>query len=522
MNVMASAKTTWAAGLILLFLSTPAALVLSGCDLGAETFSTVTPDQFYQTEAEFLAAVVPVYNQLGALANGQYWWDSQISTDESIVPTRGQDWDDNGRWRRLHTHAWTPTDQASINAWNDAYTGIARANVVLENLENTSTDLEAADEFRAELRTLRAFYYYTLMDLFGGVPIVTAAVTDPNDPPSSTTRSAVFEFVETEILESIPALPMTRDGGETGRVTQGAARAILANMYLNAEVFTGEVAASGLQRGEAMYEEAIEQADAILNSGVYSLAEDFFQNFALDNHTSPEIIFAVQFVATGGPQFGYGFKTLHYDQWPQGCCNGLATLGSSYDTFDEADVRREMFLTGQAQNLFTGEPANNRQGQPLVFTKEVPLTGASEGAGYRPLKWPVDPSDPTGGTQNDYAFFRLAEIYLIKAEALHRLGRTPEALDLINQVRERAFDPPQPLTMSDVSSQGGMETVLLDERMREFHSEAKRRQDLIRFGQFTSGTWEHKDVSDPYRVLFPLPQSQIDANPNLNQNPGYN
>lgn len=506
-----------------LMVAASVALVFAGCDLSPQTYDTVTPDQFYQTEGEFRAAVVPVYNQLDALGDGQYWWDSQVSTDEGIVPTRGQDWDDNGVWRRLHTHSWTPTDPAAGNAWGDAYTGVARANTVLDNLENTSTDLgDTVDEFHAEVRTLRAFYYYTLMDLFGGVPIVTAPAADPDDPPSGTTRQAVFDFIETELSESIPDLPLERSGTNTGRVTAGVARAMLANMYLNAEVFTGEVTESGLQPGEPMYQEAIDEVDAILDSGVYSLADDFFQNFALDNHTSPEIIFAVQHVSEGGPEFNYHSKTLHYNQFPQGCCNGLATLASSYNTFEDADVRKDMFLVGQAHNLFTGEPASTREGDPLIFTEDVPLTGASEGDGIRPVKWPVDPSDASGGFQNDYAFFRLAEMYLIKAEALYRLnGPNQQTLDLINDLRERVFDPEERIEMGDVSSRGGWEAVLLDARGRELHSEAKRRQDLIRFEEFTTGTWEHKEQSEPWRVLFPVPQSELDSNPNLTQNAGY-
>ena len=513
MNTARSAFRARFLAFVVPLLALPAALVFHGCELDTETFSVVSPDDFYRTEAEFRAAVVPVYNQLDALAEGQYWWNSQVSTDESIVPTRGQDWDDNGNWRRLHTHTWTPTDPAAGSPWNDAYTGIARANTVLESLDNVETELESAPTFRAELRALRAFFYYALMDMYGGVPIVTTAVTDPDNPPSRTTRRETFDFIETELTESIQNLPEEWGGGNEGRVTVWAVRAILANMYLNAEVFAGE----------AMYAQAIEEADAIINSGSFDLADDFFQNFAIDNHTSPEIIFAVQQVAEGGPGFSYGFKTLHYDQWPQGCCNGLATLPGSYDTFSEDDLRRNMFLADTAFNFYTGEIAEDRQNNVLIFTKEVPLTGASEAAGFRPLKWPVDPSDPSGGQQNDYAFFRLAEMYMIKAEAFFRTGREAEALELINQVRERAFDPPQPFTAADVQAQGGMEEVLLAERMREFHSEAKRRQDLIRFGRFTSGTWEHKDASGDFRVLFPIPQEQIDANPNLrgNQNPGY-
>ena len=503
---------------LILLVAAATALALSGCDLSPETFDTISPEEFYQTEEEFRAAVVPVYNQIGEVALSWYWWGSQVSTDETILPTRGQDWDNNGVFRRLHRHEWTPTDNVAFNPWGDAYTGVARANSVLSNLEKSTLDESTLSEFRAEVRMVRAYFYYALMDLYGGVPITTAPAADPDNPPSDTTRRAVFNFIETELKESLPNLPLERSGANTGRATKGAARALLANMYLNAEVFKGEVTENGLQRAEPMYEEAVEQADAVINSGVYELADDFFLNFVPENHKSPEHIFAVQYVGSGGPGFRFNHRLIHWNQWPAGCCNGMAATPTSYDTFDSLDTRREMFLTGPQFNLYTGEPVFTRQGDRLVFTKDVPLSGASQSDGYRPLKWPVDPSDDSPWQQpNDYAIFRLAEIYMIKAEALWRMnGPNQESVDLMNRVRERAFDQNQPIDAGDLS-----EEFFLDERTREFHSEAKRRQDLIRFGEFTPGTWAHKNVSDPYRVLFPVPQSQLDSNPNLTQNPGY-
>jgi hypothetical protein len=171
------------------------------------------------------------------------------------------------------------------------------------------------------------------------------------------------------------------------------------------------------------------------------------------------------------------------------------------------------------QDCFSeGEPLEDRSGNPLVFTPDVPLTGASEGQGIRILKWEIDPAQTGGDQGNDYPIFRLAEIYLIKAEALNELGRTGEAVDVVNIIRQRsgdaALDPAN-------YNQASFRDQILSERLHELIAEARRRQDLIRHGKFASGAWEHKQPSDPFRVLFPVPQLQRDANPNLEQNPGY-
>ena len=138
-----------------------------------------------------------------------------------------------------------------------------------------------------------------------------------------------------------------------------------------------------------------------------------------------------------------------------------------------------------------------------------------ERSGIRVLKWEIDPARTGGDNGNNYAFLRLAEIYLIKAEALHRQGRTADGVAQVNLIRQRVFDPDEPLSNTD-----NFDDVLLRERLFELLWEATRRQDLIRFGRFTE-TWEFKSNTDPWRILGPIPQVQIDANPNLVQNPGY-
>ncbi len=508
--------------------------LLQGCtDLEEETYGVITPDQFFRTEAEIIAAMAPVYAQLRTLM-WNYHNISQHTSDETIVPARGTDWDDGGHWRQLHQHNWDAFTVDWNGAWVDAFTGVARANVVLANLDAVVVPGKAAIE--AELRFLRAFYYYVLMDLFGGVPVVTRAATDPNNLPHRATRAETFTFIESELIAARSALPASWDATNQGRATKGAADALLAKIYVNAEVFTGTVSTAGLTRGSARWQDTIDAADRVINSGEYTLAVDYFDNFRVDNHTSPEIIFAVGHLSQRNFGFNFVMRSLHYNQIPESPWNGFSTLAEIFNQFSETDLRRKVFLVGQqfvspnegciGSDCFSeGDPLLDRLGNDLEFTEHyfhpdgTPVTGdpvnVDERSGIRVLKWEIDPARTGGDNGNNYAFLRLAEIYLIKAEALHRQGRTADGVAQVNLIRQRVFDPDEPLSNTD-----NFDDVLLRERLFELLWEATRRQDLIRFGRFTE-TWEFKSNTDPWRILGPIPQVQIDANPNLVQNPGY-
>ncbi len=515
--------------LLAIFVAVPLALSLQSCtNLDEDTFGVVTPDNFFRTEAEFVAALAPVYASVRDVQWG-YWTSSEITTDEAIIPTRGTDWDDGGMWRQFHQHTWDASHPELNGAWGGAFTGIARANTVLDNLATSTTDLPQKDAFEAELRTLRAFFYYQLMDLFGGVPIVTEPALDPDNPPARNTRTEVFNFIEAELQAALPNLLPSARGANYGRVTQGTAQAILANMYLNAEVFTGTVTTNGLDRGQARWQDAVNMADALLNSGEYSLATNYFDNFSISNSTSPENIFSATYKAKGGLGLTFSMRMLHYNQIPQSPWNGYSTLAEVWQSYSDQDARKNMFLVGlqhegpnsgcSGQDCFsTGDELEDRSGNPLVFTPDVPLVGAGEGHGIRVLKFELDAAQIGGDSGNDYPIFRLAEIYLIKAEALNELNQTPQAVQTVNVIRNRsgagALDPAD-------YNQASFRTQMLLERLMELIYEARRRQDQIRHGVFTSGTWEHKAASAPYRVLMPVPQAQRDANPALDQNPGY-
>src|SRR5204863_6600130 len=233
-----------AAGLCTLLL-----VPIACTNLDATPPSAISPGNFFHTEGEVLASLAGVYAQLRGTVD-DYYNVSEISTDEMVVPTRGQDWNDNGRWLENHQQRWTansPFALADLNgAWNTLYAGVERANGLLDGIAKSPQAIPNAAVMEAEARTLRAFYYYQLMDLFGGVPLATVSPIGAPDtaitPRARVSRDSLFKFIESELLAARPALPAKWDAGFSGRVTKGVVDALLANMYINAGVFTKDAA----------------------------------------------------------------------------------------------------------------------------------------------------------------------------------------------------------------------------------------------------------------------------------------
>ncbi len=490
--------------------------------------SALSPGNFFRDQGEVLAALAGVYAQLRGTLD-DYYNLSEISTDEMVVPTRGQDWYDNGTWLETHRQLWSATSPGTLSfmngAWNTAFGGIARANTFLDATQNATVPNIAS--IRAEARTLRAFYYYLLMDMFGGVQLATTSEVKARPRE---TRDSIFKFLESELLAVRPDLPLTRDAGNSGRITRGVVDAMLANMYINAGVFTKEGAGAGginatgynsctgitVAGGKGACQAAVDRVDSLLNSSAgYTLATNFTKNFSPDNNTSPEIIFAVKFADATDLGLNFVMRALHYNQFNPSPWNGFSALAQTYNAFDASDKRRSIFLVGPQVNVLTGQPVTDRAGNPLVFTTTIAnVTSATEGEGARIYKWPADPNHVAQNNGNDFAWFRLAEMYLIKAEGeLNGATGSSNPLALVKAVRARAFTSD---TLSAVTL-----PVILRERLFEFTGEGKRRQDLVRFGQYTQ-PWEFKaGPTENFKVLMPIPQGQIDANPLLQQNPGY-
>jgi hypothetical protein len=519
-----------------MLLAAPALALVQGCtELTEQPRSAITPDDFYKTEEEVMAGVASVYAGLrNPFALDRYYNLSEVSSDEMIVPTRGQDWYDGGRWLEMDRQTWTANSPAGLedvgNAWKATYTSIARANVVLEALDKPEVAVANKAIVQMEVRTLRAFYYYMMLDLFGGVPIVTDTKIEER---ARNTKTEVFDFIAAELNAARVVLPPSRPAGESGRMTRGAAEAILASLYLNAGVMRRDNATATAYNScstvtfgtQNACDLAIAAVDRILALGIYSLPSNWRSNFTADNHLSPENIMLAKHVAAPG-DLGMNFlqRALHYTQTSPDAWNGFATIADVYNAYDDADARKAIFLVGPQVNLDPQntakyqQPVNDRSGARLVFTPTIAnVEQATEGEGVRIAKYPPDPNHNAQDHGNDFTWFRLAEMYLIKAEAQNELGLTAAAVATINGTTLRSRVGLGPFA---AATQAEFRTAILRERLFELAAESKRRMDLIRHGQYTAA-WQYKAARPAHVILMPIPKNQIDANPLLTQNPGY-
>ncbi|WNJ19657.1 RagB/SusD family nutrient uptake outer membrane protein [Pontibacter sp. G13] len=489
-------------------------------DLDEEPFTELPPDGAFQSEGDFVAGIAAVYAQLRP-----YLWNyfncSMVSTDALIIPTRGTDWLDGLRWRQLHTHEWNTTHSDIAGAYSDAFQGVARSNLFIENIENTDVIFTNAprEQYLAEARSLRAFYYFQLLDFFGGVPLILESQADYDNPPPRNSAQEIYDFIESEWTSALDDLADHPDV-EYGRISKQAVHGMLAKLYLNAEVFVGTEQLAN----------CITQCDEVINSGYFTLANSYYDNFEVDNAGSSENIFAIDYSASTdlGPTnenaMNLQMRTLHYNQLPQTPWNGFCITAEYFNSFDlDNDPRSRILLVGNqidtVDPVGTGGQVNDRDGNPLVFTPEISsISNAPENEGVRVLKWRVDPERIGESMNNDLILVRYADILLMKAEALNEQGNTGEAVNLVNEIRARPGSTVPPLT---AAGQQEFRDALIDERGVEMAWEGHRRRLLIRMDQFTQGTWDFKEVSAETRKLFPIPQVEIDANPNLTQNPGY-
>ncbi|SHG50025.1 Starch-binding associating with outer membrane [Chryseolinea serpens] len=425
------------------------------------------------------------------------------TSDELIPPTRGTDWGDNGVWRQLYQHTWDPTHSYILNTWNQIHNRIFKCTQILGSSPS-------ADE-ATHAKFLRGFFMWYAMDLFGQVPY--REVTEGADVnPKVLSRSEAFDHIVQDLTEAIAGLPTTGPIATNSKGTRAAANAMLARLFLNKAVYKGENAAGPYTFDKADMDKVVQYCDAVTADG-YSLEPEYFKNFSVS--ASKEIIFTS---AAGTPENRYRM-TLHYDNHPDGW-NGFATLADFYGTFDPADKRRGSyptpdgtefsgiargFLVGQQYNDKNEQVINSRNKKPLAFTPEVPLLGAATEQGIRVIKY--HPAD-----KGQYILLRYADVFLMKAEAIMRGGTGDKtALELVNELR----------TLRGAPALGALtEADMLAERGRELYWEGIRRVDLIRFSSFGK-TWQDKDNTEDYRVLFPVPQQAVDSNPNLTQNPGY-
>ncbi|MFK7947031.1 MAG: RagB/SusD family nutrient uptake outer membrane protein [Saprospiraceae bacterium] len=519
-------------------------------NLDEEVFSQLTSsntDLTQLTQDQLESAIADPYTVLNAIGSHNSFYSLQlVSGDDILIPHRGADWEDGGQWLRVNRHDYQSTEQAVGNGWNLLYQGVMKCNFVIDLLESLkgASIFDDADltKRQSEMRGLRAYFYYWLMDMYGNIPLVTQFEID--DPaPATQSRQAVYDFITSELSEIKAALDKPTSAGAAYTFNYWAARALEARVFLNAEVYTGT----------AQWQASLDAANDVINNGPFSLESDYFVNFNESNEGSSENIMTVPCDASIAGGFNIAQMTLHYisqetfslaeQPW-----NGYCALQEFYDSYDDADARKGVSGDQSVRGNFHAGPQykadgvtpivdpsvegwkldgtsyivdpdydaalpSDPDGAEIVFTPEINevAPNALRQAGARIGKYEYA-SGAQSSLNNDFVLFRLAEVILNAAEAQYRLGNTANALALVNQVRSRA-------SLADFASLD--DASLLAERGRELFYEGNRRSDLIRFGEYNRAWFGKSSASDATKNLFPIPFDQLQANPNLTQNPGY-
>lgn len=512
-----------------------AALLIAGLgctDVTTAPKSTVTGANVFNDPTSYRAFLAKIYAGLAVTGEqgpagkpdiqgidegfSQYvrllWQMEELPTDEAVIA-----WNDTGV-QELNTQIWGTSNQFLNAMYYRIFFQVAMVNEFLrETTDAKLTERGATDAlkaqvqtYRAEARFLRALSYWHGIDLFGSIPLVVE--TDPigSTPPKQASRTDLFNYVESELKAIQSQLPSPA-AAEYGRASSGAAAMLLAKLYMNAGVYTGT----------ARFSDARSAVETVISGG-YTLDPNYKHLFLADNNTSKELIFTVP--QDGKRTQSYGGTTFLIHAGVGGNMNaaaygidggwwGLRVKPEVPAAFSgtTGDVRSIFFTNGQTLQI--NELTNFQQGYAAPKYANVTSTGAAG-------------SDP-GFPDTDYPMFRLGDAYLMYAEAVIRGGggSRAQALTYVNALRTRAYGN----TSGNITDTQMTLNFIKDERLRELYWEGHRRTDLVRFGQFTDqGTWSWKGgiqagkTTDASHNLYPLPASELLANPNLTQNPGYN
>ncbi|UCC24896.1 MAG: RagB/SusD family nutrient uptake outer membrane protein [Gemmatimonadales bacterium] len=508
----------------------------TGCtDLVVEPESTVTGANIFKDESSYEQFLAKLYaglaltGQSGPNGSGDIqrindegfsnylrllWVLNTLPTDEAVIG-----WGDPGL-PEMSYGTWGADNQWPGGMYSRIYFQVAMANEFLR--ETTDEKLDARNvsaatradiqTYRAEARFLRALSYWHGIDLFGGIPLVDESFPIGATPPEGATRSEVYQFIVDELNAIRSTLPAP-GSGEYGRADQGAVAMLLAKVYLNAEVYTGTGA----------YTQALQEVQTVISAGAYSLDDEFLEVFLADNHTSPELIFTV-------PQDGLNTRTWGGTTFLAHAAVGGNMNASAYGLdFAWWGLRIQPEIVG----LFPADGDARRDdvfftdGQSMEIDELFNFFDGYAAPKYRNVDSNGNPGSNQTHVDADYVVFRLADAYLMYAEAHLRGGGgdAGTAVGYINQLRERAYgDASGNITAGELTLD-----FILDERARELYWEGHRRTDLVRFGLFSGGAyiWTYKGGNaaggalPDYRDLYPIPASELLANPNLTQNPGY-
>lgn len=503
-------------------------------DLEVPVENALTQANFPTRTEHFIQASGPTYTSFRGSIALSYWFLQSLSSDESILPARGGNWYDGARYFQLHQHNWNPDNAQIDGTWNWISGTITTINQNLAVVE-TAPETPAKAQGLAELRAMRAISYFIMCDLWGNVPLLTKF--GETTVPTTTPRKDIFAFIEKEMLEVIPNLSSNVDATTYGRPTKFTAFALLAKLYLNSEVYTGQ----------KRYDDVVKMCDNVISSNKFALETNFAKMFDIDNGPQiKEFIFSVPFDNISGGQFlarYYLHRAMRAKYELPFTPSGAISVQEEYlANFNEpADVRAKMLLGGK-QYLDSGLPITvktTKKGfdadytgadgsasidyhlelMPKLEFRNVAAfdLGNDEKAwaqGFRYAKFFPDKTSTTRNQANDFPFLRYSDVLLMKAEAILRgaaatSGSTP--LAIVNNLRK---------TRSATELATVNLETLYAERAREFCNENWRRNDMIRFGKF-EGKWGLKTDTDVNKRLFPIPRNILNINPKLTQNPGY-
>lgn len=520
-------------------------------------------------EEEAAGSLAPAYAVLpGLFQHTIYFTLQEISTDEAILPYRGgTDWGDNGIFMDMHRHTNNSSHIRIQDAWNAIVSGVTRSVVAITVLADISDP--NAKVYLAEARGLRAYYSLLSLDLFGLVFV--------KDDLSETSRilrgNDAVEFIKNELLAIVDEVSTTTG---PGRITKGGVYGLLARLHLNAPVYR-DIYADAFNFPAEDMDKVIEYCDKIIALGQYELSPEYFEIFDDENHTNKELIFAIDQRADLNGHNRMAYFSLSGDQYPlpefpnANGTDGAAITSDFYNMWVDAyspddpatkdprfhkqnlsiytnpadscvsgtdfEINRGI-LRGQQYGLLHpshGTPfercqdgVNYKIGKlfnitrsnktlPVIFTENVDFTESGSGysSGYRVEKYEFSKKSDTGRNKGeaDIVILRLADVYMMRAEAKLRKSNPDGALQDVNTVRAsrtaRALPPP-PLTEMTLD-------ILYRERGFEFYWEMLRRTDMIRFGKYED-TWTEKTNTDKLKRLFPIPQTAIDGASNI---PGY-
>lgn len=452
----------------------------------------------------------------------QYWGLQELSTDEAIIA-----WDD-ATIKDFHWQTWSPNDVFITALYSRIFYTITICNEFIRNVDNkigsvSGTFLTDLTTFKAEARFIRALAYWHALDMFGNVPFVTEADLPGAFFPKRITRTELFNYVESE-LKAIENDLIPARMNEYARADRGAAWFLLAKLYMNAEVYTGT----------PRYADALTYLNNVITAG-YVLDNNYARLFTADNHLSPEIIFPIALDGQNTQQYGAMTFLIHASNGGGMPLNGIDGGWGGIRTIKDFVAKFNI-----AEGDFSSNPqfqGPDRRGMfffdPGTWQWEITNVGTfTHGIGITKFKnvtaagGPAPNAHPTF-VSTDFPMFRLADAYLMYAEVVARGdgGSIATAVTYVNDLRQRAYGN----TSGNIAAVNLTLDFLLDERARELYWEAHRRTDLIRFGQFTNGTyvWEWKGnvkngiQTSPHRNLYPIPVNDLNANPNLVQNPGY-